>query len=373
MNQAVFDDKADGGRRIASGTEAMYSALGAPHADRGQSRLLRWRTELEMPLDELPQAKTQPAGSPGPNPDGQPEPTGIIFDVKRYAIHDGPGIRTTVFLKGCPLRCLWCHNPESWEQTPERAFRANLCARCGRCIDACPAEAISWSDEGISTDAAKCVLCGNCARACPAGAREIVGRRVTVAELVAEIERDVIFYDESGGGVTVSGGEPLMQPDFLGRLLSQCKAREIHTALDTSCHGPWPLIAELCPYVDLFLCDLKHMDPLAHEHVTGVSNEGILENLRRLAESQKRTIIRIPIIPGFNDAEENIRATGEFVRSLDGVRRIDVLPYNEAVRAKQTRLAREYNLLEVEPPSDEQIRSIAATLRSFGLTVKIGG
>lgn len=307
--------------------------------------------------------------------------TGVIFDLKRYAVHDGPGIRTTVFLKGCPLRCRWCHNPESWSQAPERAYRANRCTGCGRCIEACPGGAISRAGDRVQTDSDRCTLCGDCVRACPSGAREILGRRVSVDELMARIERDVIFFDTSGGGVTVSGGEPLMQPDFVERLLAECKTREIHTALDTTCHGPWETLERIGRHVDLFLCDVKLMDPAAHRRLTGVSNELILENLRRLTASGRRVIIRMPVIPGVNDGEENLTATGEFVGSLgqspggsvDAPVRVDILPYNEAMRGKLDRLAEDYPMMEFEAPSPGRMKRIASKLESFGVRVNIGG
>jgi pyruvate formate lyase activating enzyme len=207
-----------------------------------------------------------------------------------------------------------------------------------------------------------------------------LGRRVSVQELMAQIERDVIFFDTSGGGVTVSGGEPLAQPDFVERLLGECKAREIHTALDTSCHGPWETLERIGRHVDLFLCDLKLMDPAAHRRFTGVSNELVLENLRRLTASGRRVIIRMPVIPGVNDGEENLAATGEFVGSLGELAggsveapvRVDILPYNEAIRGKRSRLAGDYALAEFEAPSPERMRRIASKLESFGLRVKIG-
>ena len=320
----------------------------------------------------------QAAGHPAESavlaaPDGADARAGIIFDIKRFAIHDGPGIRTTVFLKGCPVACRWCHNPEGIAPERESSLRANRCVACGACVEACPRGAISIQDGLPVTDGERCALCGQCVDACPAGAREIVGRRVTVEDVVAEIERDVIFYDESGGGATFSGGEPLMQPEFLAGLLARCKRHEIHTALDTTCHAPWELIEALSRHVDLYLCDLKHVDAAAHERLTGVTNELIVENLRKLTRLGKPVIMRMPIIPGMNDEDENIMATGEFVSSLDGVRRIDLLPYNEGGRSKLARLARPEPAHDVRAPDARRLAEIAAKLAAFGLEVKTGG
>ena len=298
---------------------------------------------------------------------------GFVFDVKRYAIHDGPGIRTTVFLKGCPMLCPWCQNPGSWDQRPEHSFRATRCVACGRCIDACERGAISRADGRPATDLARCVFCGACVSACPSGAREIVGRQATVRQIITQVERDVIFYEESGGGVTFSGGEPLAQSAFLAELLRECQAREIHTALDTTCYAPWKVIEAIRGDVDLWLCDLKHLDRAEHERLTGVSNQGILDNVRRLARSGAEIVIRVPILPGVNDADRNIARTGEFAASLDRVVRVDILPYNGLVQAKVARLTRGYQLLEAERPSDERLRAIAARLEQFGLSVRIDG
>lgn len=305
---------------------------------------------------------------------------GLIFDIKRYAIHDGPGIRTTVFFKGCPLRCRWCHNPESWADRPEHSFRASRCICCRRCAEVCAAGAISFpvGDPADAagrpvTDTSLCVLCGKCTDVCVTGAREMVGREMTADAVLAEIEKDTIFYDQSGGGATFSGGEPLMQPDFLEELLARCASREIHTAVDTTCYASRSVLDRIRKITKLFLCDLKHMDSRKHEQFTGAGNELILANLQWLASTGANIIVRVPLIPGFNDDEQNINSTGEFLTALPGIKQVDVLPYNQGGWAKTVRLSGKYELLKTHRPDDGQVRIVVEKLRNFGFAVKVGG
>jgi pyruvate formate lyase activating enzyme len=299
--------------------------------------------------------------------------TGTVFDIKKFSIHDGPGIRTTVFFKGCPLRCWWCHNPESQALGPELMVRAGRCIQCEACLSACTHGAISRDSGVISTDAAKCVACGACAEVCYAEARQIVGQEMTVAQVVAEIERDVPFYDESGGGVTFSGGEPLAQPGFLLALLRACQEREIHTALDTCGFAPWETLDRVREHVDLFLYDLKLIDDDGHLKFTGVSNELILRNLQALSQRGHDVVVRVPVIPGANDNEDHVRQIGAFVASLPRLHRVDLLPYHHAGAGKYDRLHKSYRLPETYPPSDSRMAEILRVLEGFGLQVRTGG
>lgn len=295
---------------------------------------------------------------------------GIVFDVKKFAVHDGPGIRTTVFFKGCPLRCHWCHNPESQAREPEMTFRANRCIRCEACRAACARGAISWNGDLPATARARCTLCGDCVAVCYAGAREIVGREMTVAQVMAEIERDVPFYDQSGGGVTFSGGEPLAQPDFLRALLRACQEKEIHTAVDTCGFAAWETVDSVREQVDLFLYDLKLMDDARHQQFTGVSNGLILRNLQALAGRGHDIVVRLPVIPGINDDAENVRQIGTFVAALPHLQRVELLPYHHTAAVKYEQLNKSYELSALRPPSNERMAEIAHILRGCGLPVK---
>ena len=249
-------------------------------------------------------------------------------------------------------------------------------------MEACPQQAISLVEgrpalasqkQGPVTDTDKCNLCGQCVDACMAGAREIIGHQMTVSEVMAEIEKDILFYDQSGGGVTFSGGEPLMQPEFLLAVLNQCQAQQIHTAVDTSCYAEPGIVEMVGKKTDLFLCDLKHMDNEMHERFTGVGNNLILDNIRRLSEAGKEIVIRMPVIPGFNDDRANIEATGKFTASLQGVSRIDILPFNRGGEEKSARLTTDIKPMQVETPKAEEMSSIAKELSKYGFEVKIGG
>jgi pyruvate formate lyase activating enzyme len=300
--------------------------------------------------------------------------TGRIFDIKRYSIHDGPGIRTTVFLKGCGLRCLWCHNPESVAVGPELMHWPARCTRCHACVEACPTGAVTVDAAGIvAIDRAKCDLCGRCAEACLYDALQIVGREVGVEDVLAEIERDRVFYEQSGGGVTLSGGDPLVQSEFATALLEACRARGLHTAVDTAGLSKNGGLDRLAAKADLLLVDLKLMDEVRHKAFTGVSNAPILANLRRLAAAGREIWIRMPLVPGVNDDQDNVERTIAFLRSLETVRRVGLLPYHAGGLEKARRIGKDAQFRKFESPPEARVAAIEAAFREAGFEVHRGG
>jgi pyruvate formate lyase activating enzyme len=289
----------------------------------------------------------------------------------RYSLHDGPGIRTTVFMKGCPLRCWWCHNPESQATKPELMYFAERCLGCGDCIPVCPEGAVQWVDGAISISTA-CKSCGTCVETCPAGARELAGRWMTVAETLTEIEKDVVFYDQSGGGVTFSGGEPLLQARFLEALLDGCRAKKIHTVLDTCGLAPREVMLRLSGKVDLFYYDLKLVDGGKHKQYTGVPNDVILENLEALAQAKAAVVIRFPVIPNVNDDAENIAAMTKLLARLN-LREIHLLPYHKLGIEKYSRLHVANRMDGVKPPTSQQMQNLAEHFKCNSFHVKVGG
>ncbi|MBN1558812.1 glycyl-radical enzyme activating protein [candidate division KSB1 bacterium] len=298
--------------------------------------------------------------------------TGTIFNIQRFSVNDGPGIRTTVFLKGCPLSCVWCHNPESQSGQPELMLLENRCIRCGACTAHCPQHAIELTDR-VVTDRTLCRCCGACLEFCPAAARDIVGRSITVEAVLQEIERDRPFYQQSGGGVTLSGGEPLVQAEFAIRLLQECQERGIHTTLDTCGYAEWKIIDKIRPFVDLFLYDVKIMDDIRHINAVGASNRLILQNLTRLAHLQQNIIVRVPIIPGYTDDCENLASICSFIRGLPYAVSMDILPYHPIAAEKYHRLGRKYTLRDSLTVDDEKMMHIKSFIEQYEIMVNIGG
>lgn len=294
---------------------------------------------------------------------------GIVFDFQRFSLHDGTGIRTIVFLKGCPLTCAWCSNPEGQSRRPELLYSPGRCIgteQCERCLGACPLRAIASSKDGkIEVKRGICDDCGECADRCPGGALEICGRLVSVDDVIRQIEADGAFYVRSGGGLTISGGEPLAQPRFVRDLLVAARRRGLDTVIETCGVCAWQTLAEIAPLVDQIFYDIKCIDPSRHEEATGVSNQRILENFRKLREHfpDLPVVVRTPVVPGFNDFDEEVRAIADFVEGAGGASAYELLPYHAFGAPKYSKLGRAYPLAHIVPPSEEKmsnLRSIAA-------------
>ena len=295
-------------------------------------------------------------------------PKGLIFDIKRFAIHDGPGIRTAFFLKGCPLRCLWCHNPEGIAPEPEIFYDPQFCIRCGACAKACPAGAHSVSAGDHVYNRELCRGCGACARRCPSQALRRVGREVTAAELIEIALRDRPFYERSGGGITLSGGEPMMQAAFVLEVLSAARAERLHTCMDTSGFAPWPDFARVLDCVDLFLYDVKDTDARRHRDNTGVDPGLILDNLRRLDEAGANLTLRCPVIPGVNDNEEHLRELFRLWKSLRSAPVVEILPHHRMGEAKRERIGKTSAGARFPQADPQAAQGWASRLRTLGVT-----
>ena len=289
--------------------------------------------------------------------------TGVVFNTQRFCVHDGPGIRTTVFLKGCPLRCSWCHNPEGLSPEPEISRIASRCTGCGSCREVCPDGSASFGGEG-------CTRCFRCAEACRTGALRVTGREMTDGEVIAECLKDRVFYEESGGGVTFSGGEPLSQPQFLLACLTRCREERLTAALDTCGYADRDILLEAAGMCDTVLYDLKVVDGESHKQNTGISNDSILDNFVSLGSRHTNVWVRIPVIPGVSDSEGNAAAAASLAAGMAGVRRVCLLPYHAMGAAKAGTSAEGRRLVA---PGPEKLARLAAIFEGVGLNVFIGG
>lgn len=301
-------------------------------------------------------------------------PSGLIFDIKKYAINDGPGIRMTIFFKGCPLHCAWCHNPESISARVQKMYNRDKCIGCGWCVNGCPLGICELSGEGVNTDLAQCTGCGMCADGCPTLATEMSGRIVMVDEAVILAEKERTFFDESNGGITLSGGEPLFQPEFAMALLDAFRTRGIHCVVDTTGFLNTATLLDAAKRTNLFLYDLKLMDAEQHKRWTGVSNELILSNLKQLAATGAEIKIRIPLIRGVNDDDANIEQTASFVAALDGPKKqVNLLPYHNIMANKHTRLGNDFAQMAMDEPRKTDMDRVTGIFDHFGIAAQVGG
>jgi pyruvate formate lyase activating enzyme len=305
--------------------------------------------------------------------------TGLIFDIQRFSIHDGPGIRTTIFFKGCSLRCFWCHNPEGVNAEKQIQYQPNRCIQCGACFASCPEGAHQFIDGVHEYDRSLCKSCGACIEVCYSDALQRIGREVTVTEVMSEVLADRVFYETSGGGVTLSGGEPALQNEFAYVVLAACKKEGLHAAIETAGNVPWFMLENLVPVTDLFMMDLKIMDPIRHKQVTGVTNSRILENASRLAGLGKNLLFRTPIVPTVNDTQEDIQEIANFIRSLSSnptIRgdanpyiRWELLPFHRLAADKYRGLGMEYRAENLTVPTQMQMSKLASIAKSSGVPV----
>ncbi|HEY5912712.1 MAG TPA: glycyl-radical enzyme activating protein [Verrucomicrobiae bacterium] len=299
--------------------------------------------------------------------------SGLVFNIQRYSIHDGPGIRTTVFLKGCPLRCVWCQNPEGISRRREIVMLENRCIGCGECRRACRHATEDPGTGTLSVRLQQCELCGVCCQACPSEARRMMGEEMTVAQVLEAVLRDRVFFQDSGGGVTFSGGEPLMQPEFLKALLWGCRMQRLHTAVDTCGMIATEELLAVASLTDLFLFDLKLMEETAHARYTGASNNLILRNLRALGNVHSNIWVRVPLIPGINDTSAALEAAARFASSIRGVRQVNVLPFHATGVRKRERLGQSNSLPALHPPAPEALAGAIQIFEKAGLQARAGG
>ena len=294
---------------------------------------------------------------------------GFIFNIQRFSLHDGPGIRTTVFFKGCPLRCMWCQNPEGISLNKTLFCNSNKCLDCRSCEKVCPEHAVSFSEFGPLINRDRCTLCLECVEACPVETLEAAGREISVPELVGDILKDRVIFEESGGGATFSGGEPLFQPEFLVALLKALKNLDIHTTVETSGYSPWTVLEETAAWTDLFLYDLKLVDEEKSKHYTGTTNTLILDNLKALAEKGSNIQVRMPLIPSINDDYVNLQQTAAVLIKA-GIDELDLIPYHKLGTAKYANLGLDYKLPHIKEPSTDQCFQAKSILKRYGIAAK---
>lgn len=295
---------------------------------------------------------------------------GIIFNIQRFSINDGPGIRTTVFMKGCMLDCIWCHNPESKSAKPQLLLNTGKCIGCGDCLKNCPSALHAFDESGVHRiDRASCAACGSCVEGC-VGALEMSGKTMTIDQIIHEVLKDKAFYDNSGGGMTVSGGDPMFRPAFTLALLKAAKDAGLHTCIETSGYARWEDIEALMPYTDLFLWDVKETDDARHREFTGVSNARIFENLRRLDAAGGKMVLRCPLIPGYNDRDEHFAAIAALAEELQNVQGVDVEPFHPLGKSKAEALGESYALAGMTFPEDKTVKGWIEKIAS-GTSVRV--